>query len=92
MWHLHTPDEKLDYHQDWSDWIEVGDELAISEWSILPNGLPVLSGEGLDVAAHLTTVMVSGLTLGTSYQLRNTVTTVVGRIGQRDKILRCAAY
>lgn len=93
MWALHGPLEVLDWHEDWTAWMETGDSISTSEWSISPDDLttsaPVLSGDTFNVLTHLTTIFVSGLALGQSYQLRNTIVTVGGRTGVREITLRC---
>ncbi len=86
MWQLQTPEEKLDWHQDWTDWMEQGDSIMYSDWSISPEG-PTISGE--DIAGVLTTAFVDGLELGVSYELRNEITTTEGRTGARNITLRC---
>jgi hypothetical protein len=67
MCHLQSADEVLDYSQDWSEWVEVGDALLSSTWEIRPSA--TLTLESLDVDASTTSVTVSGLTSGLSYQL-----------------------
>lgn len=86
MFQLHAAGEKLDWHQDWSNWIEAGDTITGSEWAITPEG-PTLSGDITE--GFITSVFVDGLEAGMSYQLLNTVTTEGGRIGQREITLRC---
>lgn len=87
MFGLQAVGERLDWHQDWSDWIESGDAIDESIWSIFPEG-PTLSDDTVDVA--LTTTFVEGLEAGMSYQLKNTITTDDGRVGVREITLRCA--
>lgn len=89
MFELQTSTEKLDWHQDWTDWVEEGDTIQDSIWTIDPSSTGMLSGDNLDAEENLTTVFVEGLEPGITYQLRNTVETSGGRIGQRDIILRC---
>ncbi len=92
MFHLQSPDEILDYSQVWSEWVEVGDELSGSTWTITPSDGVTLVDFGFAAGESSTSVSVSNLTPGVSYQLTNTVTTAGARTGQRDKILRCARY
>ncbi len=86
MFQLQGPDEKLDWHQDWSTWIESGDAIDESTWAISPEG-PTLSGAVID--GDITTTFVENLLLGMSYQLTNTITTDEGRIGVREITIRC---
>lgn len=89
MFVLQAPGEKLDWHQDWTTWMEQDDDISTSTWEIAPLG-PVLSGFDIDIPADLTTVFVAGLVLGQSYQLKNTVETTGGRTGIREITIRCA--
>lgn len=96
MWELQSADEVLDYHQDWTAWIEDGDDIASSDWSISPDSpaitsAPILTDESIDTSGMLTTVFVSGLVLGQSYQLKNIVVTSDGRTGSREITIRCDA-
>lgn len=88
MWGIQSPDEKLDWRNDWSDWLNVNDGVESSVWSISP-GEVELSGDLIETSANITTVIVSGLELGKSYQLKNIVTTYDGLIGERDITIRC---
>lgn len=90
MWRMQTENEKLDWHNDWADWIEAGDQISQSVWSIDkpdPSSDAVLTSP--TIATFLTTVFVSNLKLGHSYRLWNKVTTTGGRIGEREITLRC---
>lgn len=88
MWVIQSADEVLDWHQDWSDWIIAGDAISESSWTIHPYG-PTLTGSTLDVSAHFTSIVVSDLTAGTSYQLRNKITTMTGLEAAREIIIQC---
>lgn len=97
MWLLHAPGEVVAYHMDWTDWLEPDDALVTSEWEITPNDgnspqSPTLDYDetDLDYDDDRTTVRVSGLELGKSYQLRNTITTEQGQTGEREITIRCA--
>lgn len=89
MWAIQSPDEKLDWHQDWTGWMESGDEISASSWEITPADGVTLSGEDFEASTDFTTVFVEGLTLGQSYQLKNTITTTDGRTAVREITLRC---
>lgn len=88
MWQPQAPGELVDWHQDWTGWLEQGDAVEASVWDISPGG--DLSDAVIEVGNKITTVFVSGLELGVSYRLRNTVTTEAGRIGEREITIRCA--
>lgn len=88
MFVLQSPEEKLDWHQDWSDWMQDDDAIASSDWEIHPAA--TLTDEAVGVTADMTSVKVEGLTLGVTYELKNTITTVNGLLGSRDIIIRCA--
>lgn len=88
MFVLQNPSETLDWAQDWTDWMQPEDSLASSEWTIYPAA--TLDNDLMASTGDLTSVTVSGLTLGVTYELKNTVTTQFGRIGSRDIIIRCA--
>jgi len=88
MWVLQSPNETLDWHQDWSDFIGAGDGVASSVWSISPEG-PTMSGEAFDNSIQTSTVFLSGLTGGVTYQLRNHITTNFGRTAVREIVVRC---
>lgn len=90
MWRLQAPNEKLDWHNDWTDWNEAGDTISQSQWTIdKPDPLTDAVLTGPTFTGLLTTVFVSGLQLGYSYRLWNKVTTAGGRIGEREITLRC---
>lgn len=93
MWQLQAPDELVDWHQDWTGWLEIGDTIVLSSWAIVPemdSPSSHLSDPAIETGDKITTVFVSGLELGKSYQLRNTITTAAGRIGEREITIRCA--
>jgi hypothetical protein len=94
MWVLQSPDEVLDWHTDWTDFLESGDEISESEWEISPEptdtAAPVLDNESIDTSGSFTTVYVSNLRLGYSYQLKNTIITSGGRTAVREITIRCS--
>lgn len=88
MWVIQSPTEKLDWHENWSDFMGAGDDILSSSWSISPQG-PTLSNESLEASTFISTVFVSELELGVSYQLRNTIVTNFGREASREIVIRC---
>jgi hypothetical protein len=77
-------DEALDYHVDWSAWLagadpEADDTIATSTWTVDP-GLTA----GFDSYSQTTTFLwLSGGVAGSTYNVRNVVTTANGRTGER---------
>lgn len=69
-----APDDVLDYVIDYSTWLG-DDEIATSAWSA-PNGITIDSDEN---DAQMSTVWVSGGSLGHEYRLENLITTTGGR-------------
>lgn len=69
------PDAVLEYGFDWDDdddpWLESGDTIATSSWSV-PSGL---TAEATDFGDTTTKVTLSGGTAGESYNVRNRITT-----------------
>ena len=78
------PQATLDYHLDWSSWLETGDTITASTW-FLPAGLTqVVAAFSTSVA----TVWISGGTVGESYTVTNRITTADGRIDERSMTIR----
>lgn len=77
MIYTKDPDEVLDYSRDWSEEMDAGDVIAMSEWeSSAPTEL-VLSGE--TTTTTLARVFASGGIVDTTYEITNTVVTAAGR-------------
>lgn len=66
----------LDYSEDWADFLVDGDQIATSSWSATPSGL-VLSNAS--IAGPITTIWLSGGTVGTTYRVANQIVTASGR-------------
>ncbi len=66
------PSAVLDYGIDWSDWLESGESIATSTWTVTPSGLTVDS-ETED--ADSTLIWLSGGTAGVSYDVTNKIVT-----------------
>ena len=78
------PSERLDYQEDWSDWLD-SDTISSSIWSV-PTGLTQYGSA--TSTTTVATIWLSGGTHGQEYLVTNTVTTAGGRIGERSiKIL-----
>lgn len=65
------PDATLDYGIDWTNWLETGDSIASSAWEV-PTGLTLTSQSNTN---NKTLVWLSGGTVGTTYTVRNRITT-----------------
>lgn len=77
--------ERLDYDNDWSDWVPVGDAIITSTWTVIPfkpNQVGLTVSDGGHTATS-TTVWVSGGNEGSHYWVMNLVATSGGRDGQR---------
>lgn len=69
----------LDYAINWSDFL-AGDSIATSTWAVSPSGLTI---DSETETTTVTTVWVSGGTVGVEYLLTNTITTAGGRTSDR---------
>lgn len=74
------PDAVLDYTVNWASWLESGDTISDSDWT-------VESGITEDSATKTTTtatIWLSGGTAGTQYTITNHITTAAGREDDRS--------
>lgn len=77
------PDAVLDYSLDWSEWLMVGDSLAVSSW---------LAEAGITIDSYardgnVTTVWLSGGQAGRPYIVTNRVVTGGGREDDRSIVV-----
>lgn len=82
--YIKDPDEKLDYVEDWSDFLG-NDTISTVSWTV-PNGLTQ------DLATKTTTtatIWLTGGTHGEEYLVSGKVTTAGGRIGERSIKIIC---
>lgn len=79
------PGATLDYSVDWSEFLETGETITASTWTV-PSGLTTVTTSNTDTKA---TVWLSGGTLGQSYELVNRITTdnVPNRIDERTIVI-----
>lgn len=70
------PGALLDFTIDWSGWLEEGDSISASSWTV-PAGLSSSSPSSDDDSA---TVWLTGVTAGETYTVINQITTAAGRI------------
>lgn len=76
--HVKDPSAVLDYGWDWSDWLQPGEAIASSSWTIdgVSEGLELGTGERApDHDGIVAGVWVLGGLLGRDYVLKNTITT-----------------
>ncbi len=75
-----TPDEIKDYSLDWSK--DIGTDViansANSAWTVSPSDVTITQSS-LASNGTLTTVWVSGGTIGQAYQVKNRIVTTSGR-------------
>lgn len=75
-----TTTGKLDYQVNWASWLDEGDTISTSTFTV-PAGLTLVSDTNTDTTA---TAVISGGTNGKSYEITNTITTTPGgRITER---------
>lgn len=76
------PDSTVDYGCDWTAWLQTGEIITTSTWTA--SGLT----KGTETnSAGITSVLLSGGTVGTSYTVTNQIDTDQGRIEQRSMII-----
>lgn len=82
---LHDPNSaSVPYSLDWTDYLDTL-TISSSSWAISPSG-PTINGSA--TASPITTIRVTGGTLGQIYQLTNTVTFSDGSTDDRSITLR----
>jgi hypothetical protein len=77
------PDSVLDYHMDWSTWLEAGDTISSSSWTVDPG----LTLDSDSTASTKSTAWLSGGTHGRSYAATNKIITGAGRTVERSIVL-----
>lgn len=89
MFRLIDPNDKLDYSEDFSDWLDTGTLISgTPAWTIFPTG-PTL-GDQVDTTTK-STIFISGCTLGVVYLLSCKITTdaATPQTKERTIALRC---
>jgi hypothetical protein len=81
------PASRLDYPIDWSDWLEDGDTITVSAWTV-PAGITVATSSNTTTTA---TVWLTGGTLGQTYELVNHITTAAGREEDQTLLIKMVA-
>ena len=79
IWPDKDPSENLDYSFNWRARVPVGDSIVGSTWVVdgTPNNI-VLGAS--TYSTYTTTIWLSGGTVGNTYVLTNTITTLSGRV------------
>jgi hypothetical protein len=85
---LKDPDAVLDYSIDWGAEYLGDDQLAQSEWSVVPDEPGGVSVAGSEFDANTSTVKAAGGVPGRIYRLVNQVALGSGRIDRRSIVLR----
>ena len=80
---LKDPDAVLDYSINWAPWLPDGDTIATSTW-IVTGPDSTLAEDSSSKSTTVTTVWLSGGTLGLSYTVTNRVVTTAGRTDDRS--------
>jgi hypothetical protein len=82
---LKDPASVVDFQIDWTLWLDVGDAISTSSWTV-PAGVTQDSSSYTTSAA---TVWLSGGTAGEVYKVVNQITTTGGRTTERTIEIRC---
>lgn len=76
--HIKDPDAVLDYSVSWENWLQTGEEISISAWTITGVDSSLIEGAGLYAStndATTTTIWLSGGAAPYSYRVTNRITT-----------------
>lgn len=82
---VHAPGAILDYAFNWAEWLQQGETIPTSVWSITPS----LTLNNEQNQSGVTSVFVNGGVVNKIYYLTNTITTSVGRTDSRTIVLSC---
>jgi hypothetical protein len=86
---LKDPAAVLDYSIDWgAKYLNVGELLAASEWSVVPYEEGGVSVAGSSFDASTSSVKAGGGLPGRLYSLVNRITTGSGRVDERSIVIR----
>lgn len=86
------PDASLDYSIDWTAWLQDGETITSSDWTITPTGVGALTEDSSANSTTDTTIWVSGGVLGASYTVTNHIETShsPGRVDDRSFVITIA--
>lgn len=82
----HDPQAKLDYAVDWSAWLQSGETISDSTWTV-PPGLTEAT-PGPSESGGVATIWLTGGTVGQNYMVTNHIKTSMGREDDRSLFLR----
>ena len=82
----HDPQAKLDYAVDWSAWLQSGETISASTWSV-PAGISEATPAPSETDG-VATIWLTGGTAGQLYTVTNHITTSMGREDDRSLFLR----
>lgn len=82
----HDPQARLDYAIDWSAWLQSGETINASTWSV-PDGITQATPEPSETDG-VATIWLTGGTVGQNYMVTNHITTSMGREDDRSLFLR----
>jgi hypothetical protein len=91
QWPDKDPGDVLDYDADFSDALPSGDDIATVVWVISPVTSSPLKKDSQthDDPTQTATIWLSGGLVDTDYTVNVTLTTVAGRVIERDIGLNC---
>lgn len=84
--YLKDPEAKLDYAVDWSAWLQDGETITTSDWTV--TGVTKSVSPAATVVGGKAIVWLEGGTVGTPASAKNTVTTSAGRTDERTITLQ----
>jgi len=79
------PESYLDYSIDWSDWLDLGDGIATSTWTIqsITGDSDPLTTDNNTRTLTTTTVWLAAGSASNNYRITNTITTASGLTDER---------
>lgn len=83
---MKDPDALLDYAVDWSDYLEDGEVLGDSEWSVTPDGDMIVESDSR--GDQIATVQLRAGVVGHVYLVTNRIITSLGRMDDRSLTIR----
>jgi len=82
----HDPQAKLDYAVDWSAWLQSGETISESTWTV-PAGLTEVTPTPTPTGS-VATIWLAGGTVGQNYMVTNHIKTSMDREDDRSLFLR----
>lgn len=82
----HDPQAKLDYAVDWSLWLQTGETITTSTWTV-PTGITQAMPNPSNTST-VATIWLTGGTVGTHYTVTNHIVTSMGREDDRSLFIR----